>query len=99
MRRRARKRPVRGRKCNKARRQHDVRQRQHTVSAMPIDNPPDRRAGKSGKQQSAQEGCENPRPRHTDAGTNRTGKNGGQVTARSPGKRLRHPKRTYHEQT
>ena len=66
---------------------------------MPIDNPPDRRAGECREQQGSREGCEDPRLRHADAGTDRAGKNGGQIITRSPGERLRHPKRADDKRT
>jgi hypothetical protein len=66
---------------------------------MPIDDPPDRRTGKRGEQQSARERCEDPRLGHADAGTDRAGKNGGQIVTRSPGERLRHPKRADDKRT
>jgi hypothetical protein len=61
--------------------QHDVRQHQNAASALPIDDPADRRTGESCDQQSGREGCEDPRAGHADRVTDRAGKNGRQIIA------------------
>lgn len=92
-------RPVRHCKCDEPSGEHDVGQHQHAASATSIDDPPDRRTGERCDQQSAREGSEDPRPGHADAGTDRAGKNGWQVVARSPGERLRQAKRADDKRT
>jgi hypothetical protein len=75
------------------RRQDQIGQRQHAAAAPVVDRAADGRAQNSRQQQRAREQAEHGRPRESKALRDRIGQNGRQVIARSPGKRLRRPKR------
>jgi hypothetical protein len=78
---------------DEARRQDQIGQRQHAAAAPVVDRAADGRAQNSLQQQRAREHGEHGRPRESKALRDRIGQNGGQLIARSPGKRLRRPKR------